>query len=95
MAVESAADRAALLSVSEFGVTATIGVTSFPGILDAEYVEASGIGTTHPVLHCDTAVAAAAGAARDVNLVIAGVTYAIRDLQADGTGMTLLILERQ
>ena len=95
MTVESAADRAAMLDTDEFGATATIGAETFPCIQDKEYLETLEISSVHPVALCDESVAMAAGAAVGATVTIDGTAYKIRDLQPDGTGMTLLILEEQ
>lgn len=95
MAVESAADRAALLDTDEFGVTATIGANTFPCINDQEYVEALGVSSQHPVALCDKSVAVTAGAAVGATVTISSQAYIIRDIQPDGTGLAVLILEEQ
>lgn len=95
MAVESSDDRAAMLDTDEFAVTATIGSNTFPGILDKDYVEVGGVGSTKPIFTCDEAVAVAAGAVVDATITISGNDYKIRNLETDGTGITVLILEAQ
>jgi hypothetical protein len=106
MAVESAADRAQFVSANDFGrsfrylpgVGPEISVT---GIFDAAYLllEAgqAGVSGTAPTLLCCSSDldALPAGKACEDDRVIDGlVQYRVVDVQPDGTGMSLLILER-
>lgn len=106
MSVESAADRAAFLSADEFGVTAAYtpegaGATTLTGIFDNDWLDLSvegevGVASRNPRLVCRTSdLADAGGLPNDGILVINGVTYRIRVVKPDGTGMTELKLEKQ
>jgi len=81
-----------------FAVTATYnGSTSVNGIFDAEYFEPdagfAGIQSAQPVFLCRTVDVASA--AHGQTLVVASVNYKIVGVEPDGTGMTLLKLEKQ
>lgn len=107
MAVESAADRAMFLSVADFGVVARYlssagGETALTGIFDAAYlmIDAGepGVSGSSPVFTCrsdDLNSLPIGRADQDDRIVIGGIEYAISDIQPDGTGMTLLILEKR
>lgn len=101
MPVETADDREILLA--DFGETALytpIGgtQTSIVGIFDNAYeaVDAGGtvpVAVTQPHFTCRTADVASAQDGDSI--VIRGVTYIIRVVMGDGTGITDLILEEQ
>lgn len=107
MTVESAADRASFISGSEFGVSASLDPTVGPlitlsGIFDADHLMIetgeSQVSTTAPMFLCRTSDLATLtlGNAREGDaLTIASALYIVRDVQADGTGMTTLIMEKQ
>jgi hypothetical protein len=97
MAVETADDRAIFVSVNDFGVAATYNGGIILGIFDNDFIEAdAGGGVTfalqQPRFHCRTADVSSA--AEGDALVVGGVNYTIRVVQDDGTGMTMLVLER-
>lgn len=104
MGVESAADRLVFLSADDFGVVATYeavtapGVTiSVKGIFDAAHLSvdvSSGVpvSSANPIFTCRTADLTNGGSQGD-SLTISGTDYLVRDVQADGTGMTVLELE--
>ena len=106
MAVETAADRAVFVSVNDFGKSfryvPSIGPEStLTGIFDAAYLlmEAGtpGVSGTAPTLVCrtDDLQALPMGKAIDGDRIIDGATeYFINDVQPDGIGMTVLIVER-
>lgn len=106
MPVESAADRAAFLAADEFGVTGIYtpvgaGAASLTGIFDNDWLDLDvdgevGVASRSPRLVCRTSdLSDAGGSPNDATLVIAGVTYKIRVVKPDGTGMTELKLEKQ
>lgn len=101
MPVETAADRAIFVNSNDFGVTATLtsgsNVTTISGIFDNEFVEVdAGGGVPFAMQQPRFAVRTAdANVEEDDTLLIAGVTYKIKVVQPDGTGMTNLILEKQ
>jgi hypothetical protein len=102
MAVESAADRAIFLSANDFGQSATFThsttTTTIYGIFDNEYVEVDlggqvNFASVQPKFLVRTADVSTA--VEDDTIVTGGVTYKIKVVQPDGTGMTTLILEKQ
>lgn len=102
MAVESATDRAIFVGVDDFGVAATYtpsgGASStVNGIFDNDFIEVDagggvGVALQQPRFHCRTADVSSAS--EGDALVVSGVNYTIRIVQDDGTGMTMLILEK-
>jgi len=102
MAVESADDRAIFVGVDDFGVAATYtpsgGASStVNGIFDNDFIEVDagggvGVALQQPQFHCRTADVSSAS--EGDALVVSGVNYTIRIVQDDGTGMTMLILEK-
>ena len=102
MAVESAADRAIFVNVDDFGTAATYtpaggAGSTVNGIFDNDFVEVdAGGGVTvalqQPRFHCRTADVSSA--AEGDALVVSGVNYTVRVVQDDGTGMTMLVLEK-
>jgi len=106
MAIESAADRAVFFDTDDFGVAATLtpqlgDAATINGIFDNAYllVETgeSAMATTSPAFTCRTSdlEAVAAGNVRSGDeLTVSSVVYRVTDIQADGTGITMLILEK-
>jgi len=102
MAVESATDRAIFVNVDDFGVAATYtpsgGASStVNGIFDNDFIEVDagggvGVALQQPRFHCRTADVSSAS--EGDALVVSGVNYTIRIVQDDGTGMTMLVLEK-
>lgn len=101
MPVETDIERAVFINADDFALTATYtpvggeGV-SISGIFDDghEEVDAGGgvpFSVTAPQFH--TRTADVSGAAEGDTLAIDGVTYTIRVVMPDGTGMTMLQLE--
>ena len=103
MAVESADDRSYFVAVDDFGVAATYtpagGVAStVNGIFDNDFVEVDTGGSVtfaqqQATFTCRTADVSSA--AEGDAITISGENYIVRIVQADGTGMTNLILELQ
>lgn len=98
MPLPLAADLAAILNVNEFAVAVTYNGATINGVFDNETVpvEAGGFVPVHqeqPRLTCRTADVA--GIADDQTMVISGVTYKIRAWIHDGTGVTVVQLEKQ
>jgi len=104
MAVESASDRSYMLNVSDFGTTATYTLvagssSSIIGIFDNEFFEADPQGnvayaSAQPRFLVQTSTLPS-GADYGDTVVISSVTYKVRIIQPDGTGMTTLVLEKQ
>ena len=103
MAVESADDRAIFFGVDDFGVAATYnlqggGSSTVNGIFDNDFIEVDagggiGVAMQQPRFQCRTADISTA--AEGDTIVISAVTYTVRIVQDDGTGMTVLVLEKQ
>lgn len=102
MAVESATDRAVFVDIDDFGTAATYTpsgglAATVNGIFDNEFIEVDagggvGVALNQPRFHCRTADVSSA--AEGDAITIGGVSYTVRIVQDDGTGMTVLILER-
>ncbi len=84
-------DLTAFFDTDGFAVSATVGGGTVVGIFDHAYVEAQGVAGEVPVFLCasSSVSSVAVGDALTVN----GQAYAVRAKQADGTGLTRLILE--
>lgn len=101
MPVETADDRLAMLA--DFGETATYtpvggSAVSITGIFDNAYEAVNAGGTvpvaiTQPHFVCRTADVPSADDGDSI--VIRSVTYIVRVVMSDGTGITDLMLERQ
>lgn len=105
MAVETAADRAAMLSSDDWGVVASYtpvtggAARDVSGIFDAQWtsVEVGGeqpVSSTGPHILVATSDLTNGGRQND-QFVIDGVTYLASDVQPDGTGMTSVMLHKQ
>lgn len=103
MAVESAADRAIFVDTDDFGVAGSYtpagGVAStVNGIFDNEFIEVDagggiGVAMQQPRFHCRTSDVSSA--AEGDAITINAINYVIRVVEDDGTGMTVLVLEKQ
>ena len=86
-------DTTEFFSASDFAEQVTIAGASVNAIFDSPY---SRVGTllsmSDPALWCPSA--AVAGVVRGAAVVVRGVAYTVRDVQPDGTGVTVLQLER-
>ncbi len=93
MSVETAADRTALLA--DYGTTVTkADATTFTGIFDNDFLavdlDESEVESTEPTLLARTADVS--GLAHGDSLTISAVSYTVRGIQPDGTGMTQIML---
>lgn len=104
MAVESLTDRAIFFSPNDFGVAVSYtrsggSTTTINGIFDNEYLgQEAGAGVVFAVTQPRLMVREAdlpAGADEGDTIVISGVTYTLRVIEPDGTGVTSLVLEKQ
>lgn len=98
MPVETADDRAVFLNTYEFGVTATFtglsGAPTIDGIFDDPSALANAnVMSTDPFFRCRTADIPS-GAGDGTRLQVNATDYTIRNLEPDGTGMTVLQLEK-
>ena len=96
MAIESDADRLAMMSPDDFGVAATWGAVTVYGIFDDTFAlvnEATGeVATSGPQFVCRTSDVSSA--VQGNTITINTVTWKIIGVQADGTGITVLLLSR-
>jgi hypothetical protein len=100
MPVETADDRLFMLQDFGFDVAYTNNgnTTTIKGILDNEFEEVELGGSVpfalqKPRLHCRTSDVV--NAANGDTMVIEGVTYYVRVIMPDGTGMTEIQLEKE
>lgn len=78
--------------LTDFGVAATVGGVSLTGIFDNAYADPFGmVAATSPVLLAADSDVAAAEIGDLVS--VGGGTYAVAEIQPDGTGMTRLMLK--
>ena len=102
MAVESLDDLAVFLSVDDFGVAATYtptggSATTVNGIFDNDIIEVDAGGNIpmavrQPRFLCRTSDVS--NAVEGDALVVSATNYTIRVVDHDGTGMTVLALEK-
>ena len=79
---------------SDFAVTATLDGVSVLGLFDNGYLQAfDGIATSGTTFTLPTAQTVSATSASV--LVVNGTTYRVRSVQPDGSGVSVLLLERQ
>lgn len=93
MTVESAADR--LIMLADFGESCTSGSVAFTAIFDNEYIDVGqgnvSLETSTPMLTARTADVSTL--AHDATIKRSGISYKLRGIHPDGTGITTLILE--
>jgi len=78
--------------MADFGVAATIGGLPVTVIFDNEYLAALDVESSNPVALAASAVVSAV--AQGDAAVINAVNYTVAGIQPDGTGMTILELEK-
>lgn len=86
------------LNTSQFAKTAVIGSgtrnqVSINGIFENEYIESVDVNSLTPTFLCKTSDLTNIKVGN--NLTVDNTDYKIRDPQQDGTGLTLLVLEKQ
>ena len=101
MAVEGDTERAIFFSSDDFGSAATYtpsggSASTINGIFDKDYALAAiadgvGVGTNDPRFICRTSDVSSA--ANGDAIVVNSVTYTVRNVEDDGTGITTLELE--
>ena len=77
---------------ADFGVNATIGALTVPGIFDAMPAEQFGILGNAPSFTYELALAPSV--ARGSSLTIGGTAYTVQEIRKDGTGLAVLDLEK-
>ncbi|MEW6612702.1 MAG: hypothetical protein AB1409_08175 [Pseudomonadota bacterium] len=80
------------LFVADFGINAVVGGVSVRGIFDNAFVEQLGVEGLRPTFTAPTASLPAVS--HGTVVTINAVSYRSIGVQPDGTGVTLLILER-
>ena len=102
MAVESTTDRLAMLSSDDFGIAITLFPTlsterDIVGIFDSDHLEVdlgvSSVSTREPMVMVQTEDVTDVD--QDDALIANGITYTVTDIQPDGTGITVLMLNLQ
>jgi hypothetical protein len=103
MAIEGATERAVFFDTADFGVASSYtpagGVAStVNGIFDNEFLEVDpmtglGVVSAQPRFICATADLPSAAAGGDA-ITISGTAYTVRVIQAEGTGVSTLVLEK-
>ncbi len=101
MAVEGDTERAIFFSSDDFGSAATYtpsggSASTINGIFDKDYALAAigdgvGVGSNDPRFICRTSDVSSA--ANGDAIVVNSVTYTVRNVEDDGTGITTLELE--
>lgn len=101
MAIEGDTERAVFFSTDDFGSAATFtpsggSASTINGIFDKDYALAAigdgvGVGSNDPRFICRTSDVSSA--ANGDALVVNSVTYTVRNVEDDGTGVTTLVLE--
>lgn len=88
-----AEDLSPFFNAAELATAATLDGEPVTGIFDNAYIDPFGVASTEPRYTLPSADAATATNAS--MLVIGATTYRVRSVQPDGTGITVLTLERQ
>jgi len=83
-------NRAAFFA--DFGVPATIAGNPVSVIFDNEYLASLGVESSNPVALADDADVV--GLAHGDAVVIGAVNYTVAEIQPDGTGFTIIELEK-
>ncbi len=96
MAVESAADRAVFLNSDDFGVSATWNSTTFDVLFLNSYELLTLFGIAVEAYNVSAYVddSKISGLARGDTFTVNSIGYKVRDVQPDGTGMTILVLSK-
>jgi polygalacturonase len=90
-----AEDLSPFFQTADFATTAALNSIAVDGIFDAQYYGALNdvFESAKPAFTC--AVSDVPTVAQGDTLVIGSTTYKVRNLQPDGTGIMVLILEKQ
>jgi hypothetical protein len=89
-------DLTQFFDTDDFGVAATIGATTVNGIFENQFLGVPGeaaVAASTPTFTCQTS-ALPAITRGSTQATISAVTYTIVGVHPDGTGVTLLVLER-
>lgn len=96
MTVETSLDR--LTFLNDFGVDATSGSDTFKVIFDNPHQETSTIGEVpFSIQECYITARSSdvSGVGQGSIITVSGSQYAVTDIQPDGTGMSMVMLELQ
>lgn len=103
MAIEGATERAVFFDTDDFAVASSYtpsggSASTVNGIFDNEFFEVDpltglGVVSAQPRFLCATADLPGAAAGGDA-ITISAVAYTVRVIQAEGTGVTTLVLEK-
>lgn len=85
-------DLTVFFDTDDFAISCTLGGTAVNGIFTDEPVEVNFVQTTSPAF---TYRAADKTATIDMVLVNGSDSYKVKNMQPDGTGLMMLILEKQ
>jgi hypothetical protein len=86
-------DASEFFAEDDFAEVVTIAGASVRAIFDSTYARAGGIvASSDPALWVPSAYVSTV--VRGAAVVVRGVAYTVRDIEADGTGVTVLQLER-
>lgn len=86
-------DTSDFFAVSDFAEQVTIAGAAVNAIFDSTYARVGTLlSTSDPALWCQSADVA--GVVRGAAVVVRSIAYTVRDIQPDGTGVTVLQLER-
>ena len=101
MAIEGDTERAVFFATGDFSVASTYtpsggSAATVNGMFDKNYSFADlggavGVGSNDPRFVCRTVDVSSA--ANGDTIVVSAVTYTVRNVEADGTGITPLVLE--
>jgi len=87
------ADLAGLMATRDFAEAVVVAGQTINAVFDNDYARVGVLyATSDPVLTCRSADVSSV--VRGAVVVARGVTYSVRDIQPDGTGVTVLQLER-
>jgi len=91
MPIEDDDDRAELLDADDFGTSALVGGAAVEGIYARGYVEIAGVEGYRPILTVRSSDVL--DVAHGWEVVIGADVFVVRGVQADGQGLTRLVLE--
>ena len=86
-------DLSVFFDTDDFAVTVNLDGTSVDGILSLEPIESNFVQTTKPVFTYEKADKPSVTI--DSTLIYDSITYKVKSMEPDGTGMQMLILEAQ
>lgn len=77
---------------TDFAVPATVRGRTVPVIFDEQYIDAGGVESSQPAATCESA--SVADVEQDDELQVDGRAFRVVGVQPDGTGVTVLRLQR-